>query len=135
MFIGTPVCLWHQHPVLLQCNHLNFSVANSGFIFQVAFSRFGRRPAPAWNFCDLQRIRQAFANHIDPVPALDATAGCRTFTVNLYVPAGYGCRCLASRFEEAAVEQPSIDTQGIRSGCHDFSRFSSAGRFSLNGAR
>jgi hypothetical protein len=57
MFVGTPIGPWHQHAVLPQCNYLDFSLANGGFIFQVAFSRFGRRPEPARNFNDLQRIR------------------------------------------------------------------------------
>jgi hypothetical protein len=113
MFVGTPIGPWHQHAVLPQRRYPDLSLTNDVLVFPVTCTRLRRRPSPARDFDDLERIWQALANHINLVSAFDATARCGTLTVNLYVPAGHGRGRQASRSEETAIEQPAIDAQGI----------------------
>jgi hypothetical protein len=74
MFVGTTIRLGHEHAVLPQGGGLEFPLTDCLPVFDEAPLCFRRRASPAWDFYDIERVRQPFTNQVNSVSALDATA-------------------------------------------------------------
>jgi len=104
VLVGAPVGFGHEHPILAQYRKLSRTFLHGLFIFDIACLCLNGRATPRWYGGHLEGIGQAFADQVDVVTTLDATARGDAFAIKFYMPAAYGLGCATACFEEAAIE-------------------------------
>ena len=109
MLVRAPVGFRHEHPILAQDCKLRRPFFHGLFIFDIACPCLNGRAAPRWYVDHFEGIGQSFADQVDAVTAMNATARSRAFIVQFYMPAAYSLGCTTACLEEAAIEKPAVD--------------------------
>jgi hypothetical protein len=109
VLVRAPVGFRHEHPILAQDCKLRRPFFHGLYIFDIACPCLNGRATPRWYGGHLEGIGQAFADQVDVVTTMNATAWGDAFAIKFYMPAAYSLGCTTACLEEAAIEEPAVD--------------------------